>query len=127
MSADANAATITADHAAHGDGHAHPTDKLFVKVAIILAVVTAVEVAWSYLPWKDWGDSRALYLFEVGGLLAMMGFKFFVVASVFMHLKFDSKLLTRIFYAGLALAVVVYLAVLATFEFFTCGGSTLPN
>ena len=127
MSADANAATLTADHADHGDGHAHPTDKLFVKTAIILAAVTAVEVAWSYLPWDDWGDGKALYLLEVGGLLGMMAFKFFMVASVFMHLKFDSKILTRIFYAGLALAVAVYLAVLATFEFFTGAGSVLPN
>ena len=126
MSADAN--TVTVPHTAdHTDGHAHPTDKLFVKTAIILAAVTAVEVAWSYLPWDDWGDGKALYLFEVGGLLAMMGFKFFVVASVFMHLKFDSKILTRSFYAGLALAVAVYMAVLATFEFFTGAGSVLPN
>ncbi|MCB0817480.1 MAG: cytochrome C oxidase subunit IV family protein [Flavobacteriales bacterium] len=125
MSADAN--TVTVPAAAHGGGHAHPTDKLFVKTAIILAVVTAIEVAWSYLPWDDWGDGKALYLFEVGGLLAMMAFKFFVVASVFMHLKFDSKLLTRAFYAGLFLALAVYLGVLATFEFFTGGGSTLPN
>ena len=127
MSADANAATLTADHADHGDGHAHPTDKMFVKIAIILAAVTAVEVAWSYLPWDDWGDGRALYLLEVGGLLGMMAFKFFMVASVFMHLKFDSKILTRIFYAGLAPAVAVYMAVLATFEFFTGAGSVLPN
>ncbi|MBK6855849.1 MAG: cytochrome C oxidase subunit IV family protein [Microthrixaceae bacterium] len=126
MTADANTVTIAAD-VAHGDGHAHPTDKLFVKTAILLAVVTAVEVAWSYLPWDDWGDGRALYLLEVGGLLAMMAFKFFVVASVFMHLKFDKKLLTGAFYAGLFLALAVYLGVLATFEFFTGGGSVLPN
>lgn len=124
MSADANAATLTADHAAHGDGHAHPTDKLFIKTAVLLAAVTAVEVAWSYLPW---GEALGARFAEVGGLLAMMAFKFFMVASVFMHLKFDSKILTRIFYAGLALAVAVYLAVLATFEFFTGGGSILPN
>lgn len=121
MSVDAN--TVTLDHGAG----AHPTDKLFIKTAVLLAVVTAVEVAWSYLPWKEWGDSRALYFAEVGGLLAMMAFKFFVVASVFMHLKFDRKILTGVFYFGVVIAVVVYLAVLSTFHFFTGGGSVLPN
>jgi hypothetical protein len=38
-----------------------------------------------------------------------------------MHLKFDHKILTRIFYAGLFLAIAVYLAVLATFEIFSGG------
>lgn len=107
--------------AAHDDGHAHPTDLMFVKVAVLLAAVTAVEVAWSYLPWPDRGLG---HIAEVGGLLIMMGFKFFMVANVFMHLKFDNKLLTAVFYFGLILAVCVYLAVLFTFQFFT--GEHLP-
>ena len=45
--------SATADVATHDEGHAHPTDKLFVKTAVILAVITAVEVAWSYLPWGE--------------------------------------------------------------------------
>ena len=95
-------------------------DIVFLKVAILLAAVTAVEVAWSYLPW---GDGAAMTVLEVGGLLAMMGFKFYMVASVFMHLKWDSKLLTGFFYFGLGLAVAVYLAVLFVFEFFSSGYS----
>jgi hypothetical protein len=35
-----------------------------------------------------------------------------------MHLRFDSRLLTMVFYFGLVLAVVVYIVALATFEFF---------
>jgi cytochrome c oxidase subunit 4 len=96
--------------------YAHPTDKLFVQTAVILAVVTAIEVAWSYLPW---GDSRLALFAEIGGLVIMMAFKFYVVASIFMHLKFDSKLLTGVFYFGLALAVAVYVVTLLTFEFFS--------
>lgn len=103
------------------DHHAHPTDLMFVKVALLLAGITAVEVAWSYLPWADTGMG---HLVEVLGLLAMMAFKFYMVASVFMHLKFDNKLLTGVFYFGLLLAVCVYLAVLFTFQFFT--GEHLP-
>jgi hypothetical protein len=35
-----------------------------------------------------------------------------------MHLKFDSAVLSRIFYGGLFLAVVVYLVALSTFRIF---------
>jgi cytochrome c oxidase subunit 4 len=104
---------------AHDDDHAHPTDRLFVRTAIILALITAAEVIWSYLPWPE--EGRGWYLLEVGGLLVMMSWKFVMVAATFMHLKFDKKLLTYIFYGGLLLAVGVYVAALATFAFFTTG------
>jgi cytochrome c oxidase subunit 4 len=40
------------------------------------------------------------------------------VVSYFMHLKFDNKLFSFCFYAGLFLAVMVYCIALATFKFF---------
>ena len=49
-------------------------------------------------------------------LLILMAVKFFIVAYIFMHLRFDKPLLTRFFYSGLILAVLVYLAVLSTFR-----------
>lgn len=102
------------------DGHAHPTDALFVRTAIVLAVITAVEVAWSYLPW--WDDAEGLTSFiEISGLLIMMMMKFVIVANVFMHLKFDKPLLSRTFYFGFGLAVLVYMAAITTFEFWSSG------
>lgn len=121
MSADATTVSAPAPAAAHDEAHHGPTDKTLWKVAALLAAITAVEVAWSYLPWSDWGHGFAIVFAEVGGLMIMMAVKFFIVAWYFMHLKFDSRILTRIFYAGLALAVGVYLAVLATFEIFSGG------
>jgi len=105
-------AVLEGDHPGSGDGHEahHPSDGHYVKIAVALAVITALEVAWSYM-----GLPTVL---EVGGLLLMMAIKFFVVAAQFMHLKFDSKVLTRLFYAGLFLAVGVYLAALFTFRIF---------
>ena len=47
-----------------------------------------------------------------------MAIKFVIIAAFFMHLKFDSKILTRVFYAGLFLAAGVYVAALATFRIF---------
>jgi cytochrome c oxidase subunit 4 len=48
-----------------------------------------------------------------------MAIKFVIIAAFFMHLKFDSKILTRVFYAGLFLAVGVYVAALTTFQLFS--------
>lgn len=121
-------ATVTPATSAHDDGRPHPTDKLFVKIAVILAVITAVEVAWSYLP--IWDDAEGLTsFFEISGLIAMMMAKFIIVAGVFMHLRFDKPILTRTFYFGFVLAVVVYVAAITTFELWSSdppGFSTDP-
>jgi cytochrome c oxidase subunit 4 len=50
--------------------------------------------------------------------MIMMVVKFVMVVSYFMHLKFDSKIFSFLFYTGLALALFVYFAALATFKFF---------
>jgi cytochrome c oxidase subunit 4 len=98
-------------------GHAHGlSDFGYVKVALFLAFVTGAEVTWSYLPW---GHGTGATVAEVGGLLLMMAVKFFVVAANFMHLRFDNKLLTWIFYFGLVLATAVYLAVLFSMRLFS--------
>jgi cytochrome c oxidase subunit 4 len=51
-------------------------------------------------------------------LMIMMVVKFVMVVSYFMHLKFDSKIFTFLFYTGLGLALFVYITALATFKFF---------
>ncbi len=106
----------------HPDLEDHPgehiSDRQFVKIFFALVVITAVEVLWSYLPIEDTESDFGTFIYW-GGLLGMMGFKFFIIASYFMHLKFDNKLLTRIFYAGLFLAIGVYLVALTTFQLFS--------
>lgn len=92
----------------HGE-HDHLSDNRYIVIALILGVITAAEVAASYI--------------ELGAafiplLLFMMAVKFFIVVSFFMHLKFDNKIFTWLFYLGLFLAVGVYTAALTTFRFF---------
>ena len=99
-------------HAEHGDDHAeHWTDLQYVKLAIFLAVVTGVEVLLSYI--KD--DMGAFFL---PALLILMVVKFMAVVLYFMHLKFDNRLFSIMFYMGLILAIGVYIAALLTFRFF---------
>lgn len=97
------------------EGDAHPgehwSDLNFVTLALALAVITALEVAMSYTI-DFWGP-----LF-VPLLLLLMGVKFFAVVLYFMHLRFDNRLFSLMFYMGLFLAIGVYVAALFTFRFF---------
>jgi cytochrome c oxidase subunit 4 len=98
----------------HAEGEAHEehwTDLQYIKLAILLAVVTAVEVWLSYA--KD--DLGPVFL---PALLILMAFKFFAVVLFFMHLRFDNRLFSILFYMGLGLAVGVYIVALFTFQFF---------
>ncbi|MGI9119431.1 MAG: cytochrome C oxidase subunit IV family protein [Acidimicrobiales bacterium] len=93
-------------------GHDHPSDGRYVGIALILAVLTAAEVATFYFEEQIGG-------LLVPALLIMMVVKFFLVVAWFMHLRFDSNLFTRMFVSGLVLAVSVYIAALSTFKFFS--------
>ena len=60
----------------------------------------------------------------------MMVVKFFMVASYFMHLKYDSKILSRTFYGAMILALILFTAVLTIFNFWAdwvTPGSTIHH
>jgi len=98
------------------DGHKHGmTDKEYVIVAFTLSLMTAAEVTLTYMSLPGW--------FFLTCLFVLMALKFTTVVSRFMHLKFDNKIFSWLFYSGLILAVFVYAAALATFKFFIPPGS----
>ncbi len=99
------------DHDTHDDHHDHPSDRTYVGIAIILAVLTAVEILMFIFE-----DDMPRNLVKLG-LIALMVVKFWIVGSWFMHLKFDSNVLSQLFVAGLILAIVVYFIMLSAFEF----------
>ncbi|MGQ0669487.1 MAG: cytochrome C oxidase subunit IV family protein [Actinomycetota bacterium] len=88
----------------------HPTPKEYVRIAIILAVVTAAEVAAYYI------DAVRSSLIPLLFLFAFI--KFSLVVLWFMHLKFDSRTYARFFTIGLSLAITLYLIVLVSFRTF---------
>lgn len=88
---------------------AHVSDQRYIVIALILAVITGMEVTISYV------DIGPVFL---PLLLILMAIKFFTVVLYFMHLKFDNRIFTVLFYMGLFLAVGVYCAALLTFHFF---------
>jgi cytochrome c oxidase subunit IV len=93
-------------HGGHDDSHDKP-DRFYVGVGLFLAVLTAVEVMLSYV---HFGIAGTVALF------VLMGVKFWTVVSLFMHLKWDHKMFGRLFWSGLILAVVVFVAMLTTFQ-----------
>ncbi|HEX9547853.1 MAG TPA: cytochrome C oxidase subunit IV family protein [Acidimicrobiales bacterium] len=101
------ASDVTDEHiqpVMEGEEHGlHPTEATYMKVALILAVLTGIEVAISYI--KGLGSAAAPLLI----ILALT--KFVLVVGYFMHLKFDNPVLRRVFTTGFALAIVVYIAV----------------
>ena len=103
-----HASHTEAGHAEHGENHG-ASDKQYIVIALILAVLTAIEVSTYYI---DFGPLFMPTLF------VLMIVKFVIVVSYFMHLKFDNKLFSWLFYSGLILAIAVYVGALATFKFF---------
>ena len=97
----------------------HPTPRQYVKVAIVLSIVTAFEVAIYYI--------EALEGLLVPMLLAFAVIKFILVVLWFMHLRFDSRLFRRLFVTGLAFALIVFAIVLATFFYRDPGAFTESN
>jgi cytochrome c oxidase subunit IV len=96
------------DVGAHHDSeaHKHPSPQAYVGIAIILAILTAMEVSLNYIEWD-----QAL---EVPVLLVLMTLKFALVGLYFMHLKFDSPIFMRLFMVGLVLALAIYTGAMAT-------------
>lgn len=110
-----------ADHSpAHGevhhgthDAHAHPTPKLYIQLAVLLTVITLIEVFLLYLPdmGVPVGGSLLVIIF---GLLSVL--KFLVVVGWYMHLKFDPVFFRGVFAFALVVALTVATAFIALFH-----------
>lgn len=96
------------------EAHAHPSDAQYIKVAAFLAVLTGIEVFTYFESVHNLGDT-AIYIV----LTVLMVLKFFYVAAWFMHLKFDSPLMRRVFIMSISFALVVYLGMLTSFRIWT--------
>ena len=95
---------VSADH-----GHAETSKfHIFVQLAMILAVITGVEIVLIYLPLVKW--------LIVTSLVTLSVVKFMLVIFVFMHLKWDKLFCTILFFIGLILASGTVAALMAIFS-----------
>lgn len=83
--------------------HAHPP---YWIIFVILVVLTVIEVAFADLDWR---------LIAVGTMVAVAIAKIYYIAQYFMHLKFDSKILTLIAAVPLVFGSVMAIALLMDF------------
>ncbi len=95
----------TARHSTNGP--AHPTPATYLKVATLLAILTAAEVGIFY---SHGSREMLLPIFMV-----LAAGKFTLVGLFYMHLKFDSRLFSGLFVGGLFLAVAMTVALMALF------------
>ncbi len=87
----------------------HPDVKQYVIIAVILVIVTALEIATSYI---DTGHTNWIII----ALGAMGIVKFILVTGWYMHMKTDHPLFRRFFAVGIFLACLVYGIVFAVFS-----------
>jgi len=95
-----------------GELRPHPSPLQYVLIAVILCVVTAIEIAVSYTE-GDIPDALIVVL-----LLGMAILKFALVAAWFMHLRTDLPIFRRFFVMGIVAAIILYLVVLSTLNVF---------
>ena len=101
-----------AQDSSHETEHYHPSWKEYKWVALILTVITVVEVWIYYTPFKD----SSLF---VPSLLVMSAVKFAIVVMFYMHLKYDHKLFRALFTGPLIIAIVTLLALMMLFAKFS--------
>ena len=84
--------------------HEHASVHTYVRVALILTVITVFEVGVIYI--------RLLTPIVVPLLLAMSAAKFALVAMYFMHLRYDPRALTNLFVGPLLVATGLAIALM---------------
>ncbi len=96
----------------------HPTPAMYWKIAVVLAGLTAVEVAMYYI-------NRSLHLAVVNtlALLVLAALKFVIVIGFYMHLRYEKAMLSRFFTAGFVLAASLYTIVLTALGVLVIRGS----
>jgi len=93
----------------HDGGHAHPGDRTYIKVAILLSIITLAELVIYYI--------SGLRSILVPSLIIMSVFKFCTVVLYFMHLKFDDRRLLYMFAAAMVLTLIIVGALDALFRY----------
>src|SRR5262245_56233587 len=103
MSASTHAAAVPDHH----DSHDVSKFQIYVQIAMLLAVITGIEIVCVYLPFMKW--------ILVTTLVVMSAVKFLFVIFFFMHLRWDKPFCTILFFIGLVLAGGTMAGLLALF------------
>ncbi len=89
---------------------AHPTPAQYVKIAVGLAILTAIEVGLFYV-----NEAVQLGWINTAALLVLAFLKFVIVVGWYMHIRYERATVSRFFTFGFVLAFTLYAAVLISF------------
>jgi cytochrome c oxidase subunit 4 len=109
---------------AHAE-HSHPTPGLYLKIAVVLFVLTALEVL-AFEAGRGGFGASSQSIFEpivVLLLVVLSGAKFILVAMFYMHLKQDPKLLSNLFIWPLVIAAGLLAALIILLSYWRVVGS----
>jgi len=87
--------------------HSHPNAATYIRIAVVLFILTIVEVGVFYVP--------AFHPVLVPMLLTLSAMKFALVVMFYMHLKMDSKFFTFLFGGPALLATGMMIGLLFLF------------
>ncbi len=87
----------------------HPTAGQYLVIAIILTVLTGLEIGVYYV--------QALQPILVPLLIVLAFFKFILVAAYYMHLHFDSRVFSVLFVFPLMLACLILASLTMLFSY----------
>jgi cytochrome c oxidase subunit IV len=102
--------------------HAHPQPVQYVIIGVVLVIITALEIAVSYLDEKTIGPNWIILML---GVMAVV--KFTLVVSWYMHLKTDSRTLRRFFILGLTGALILFTIVALVLHAFQPAYNHVPR
>ena len=105
----ANIDAASAEGHVSGEVRHHPQWSTYWKVALILTLITVVEVWAYYIP--SFVASRAF----VPSLLIMSAAKFAIVVAFYMHLKYDHKLFRALFTGPFLVAALTLIGLMFLF------------
>jgi caa(3)-type oxidase subunit IV len=114
--------------AGHAEGHSHPGWQMYVTIAVILFILTAMEVGAYEIAERGITSGFGLFVGQmfVPILLVLSALKFALVAMFYMHLRQDHKLFSGLFVFPIALAVFVVLVLFGLF-FYNRGQNHIWN
>ncbi len=111
---------------AHAGEHSHPTPGVYLRVALVLFVLTALEVL-TFEAGRGGLGAAIRPIFEpitVLLLLVLSAAKFALVAMFYMHLKQDPKLLSNLFVFPLIIAALIIGALIVLFQYWRVVGAS---
>jgi hypothetical protein len=91
-----------------GEEHPHPSPFQYVMIAVVLCVITGLEIGAYYL-------DKAVPKGALTAILVVSAIaKFFIVTGWYMHLKTDRPIFRRLFILGVVGAIILFTIVLLT-------------